>query len=46
LSDEILFGRLYNGGNVFIDVDNEKLTFNYNVKASLSKQAKELETSD
>jgi ATP-dependent Clp protease ATP-binding subunit ClpA len=46
LSDEILFGRLYNGGNVFIDVDNEKLTFNYNIKASLSKQAKELETSD
>ncbi|HSQ87088.1 MAG TPA: AAA family ATPase, partial [Desulfobacterales bacterium] len=46
LSDEILFGRLYNGGKVFIDVDNEKLTFNYNAKASLSKQAKELETSE
>jgi ATP-dependent Clp protease ATP-binding subunit ClpA len=46
LSDEILFGRLYNGGTVLIDVENEKLTFNYNAKASLSEQAKALETSE
>jgi len=46
LSDEILFGRLYNGGKVFIDVENEKLIFTYNAKASLSGQAKELETSE
>jgi ATP-dependent Clp protease ATP-binding subunit ClpA len=29
LSEEVLFGRLIKGGNVYIDVDNEKLTFNY-----------------
>jgi ATP-dependent Clp protease ATP-binding subunit ClpA len=46
LSDEILFGRLYNGGNVLIDVENEKLTFNYNAKTSLSEHAKALETSE
>jgi ATP-dependent Clp protease ATP-binding subunit ClpA len=46
LSDEILFGRLYNGGNVRIGVENEKLTFNYNAKTSLSKHAKALETSE
>jgi ATP-dependent Clp protease ATP-binding subunit ClpA len=39
LSDEILFGRLEKGGKVYIDVENSKLTFNYNPKASLSKNA-------
>ncbi|MFC1811621.1 ATP-dependent Clp protease ATP-binding subunit ClpA [Thermodesulfobacteriota bacterium] len=29
LSDEILFGRLTKGGTVFIDIENDKLTFNY-----------------
>ena len=29
LADEILFGRLEKGGRVFIDFDNEKLTFKY-----------------
>jgi ATP-dependent Clp protease ATP-binding subunit ClpA len=32
LADEILFGRLDKGGNVLIDVENEKLTFNYSAK--------------
>ncbi len=44
LSDEILFGRLDRGGNVFIDVENEKLTFNYNAKTSLSEDIRALET--
>jgi ATP-dependent Clp protease ATP-binding subunit ClpA len=44
LSDEILFGRLNKGGNVFIDVENEKLTFNYNAKTSLSEPVRESET--
>jgi ATP-dependent Clp protease ATP-binding subunit ClpA len=35
LSDEILFGRLEKGGKVMIDVENSKLTFNYNPKDSL-----------
>jgi len=30
LSDEILFGQLEKGGRVFIDVENDKLTFSYN----------------
>jgi ATP-dependent Clp protease ATP-binding subunit ClpA len=30
LSDEILFGRLEKGGRVMIDVENSKLSFNYN----------------
>ena len=29
LSDEILFGRLVKGGEVFIDLDSDKLTFSY-----------------
>ena len=29
LSDEILFGSLANGGDVFIDLENDKLTFEY-----------------
>jgi len=29
LADEILFGRLENGGNVFIDVAEDKLVFDY-----------------
>jgi len=29
LSDEILFGRLTKGGTVFIDIEKDKLTFNY-----------------
>ena len=29
LSNEILFGRLENGGEVFIDVENDKLAFEY-----------------
>ncbi len=29
LSNEILFGRLDNGGEVFIDFENDKLTFEY-----------------
>lgn len=29
LSEEVLFGRLYKGGNVFIDLDKDKLTFEY-----------------
>ena len=29
LSDEILFGRLESGGEVFIDLENDKLTFDY-----------------
>jgi ATP-dependent Clp protease ATP-binding subunit ClpA len=29
ISDEILFGRLTKGGTVFIDIENDKLTFNY-----------------
>jgi ATP-dependent Clp protease ATP-binding subunit ClpA len=44
LSDEILFGKLNKGGNVLIDVENEKLTFNYNAKTSLSEDTRELET--
>ena len=44
LSDEILFGRLNKGGNVHIDVENEKLIFNYNVKTSLSKNVRASET--
>ena len=35
LSDEILFGRLEKGGRVMIDVENSKLTFNYNPQDSL-----------
>jgi len=30
LSDEILFGRLVKGGEVFVDLKNDKLTFSYN----------------
>jgi ATP-dependent Clp protease ATP-binding subunit ClpA len=30
LTDEILFGRLEKGGDAFIDVENDTLTFNYN----------------
>jgi ATP-dependent Clp protease ATP-binding subunit ClpA len=44
LSDEILFGRLDKGGNVLIDVENEKLTFSYNAKTSISEDTMELET--
>ena len=44
LSDEILFGRLNKGGNVFIDVENEKLTFNFNTKISLSENIRASET--
>jgi ATP-dependent Clp protease ATP-binding subunit ClpA len=44
LSDEILFGRLDNGGKVLIDVENEKLTFDYNAKTSISEDTRELET--
>jgi len=44
LSDEILFGRLDKGGNVLIDVEDEKLTFYYNAKTSLSEDTRELET--
>jgi len=29
LSDEILFGRLEKGGDVFIDIEDDKLTFDY-----------------
>ena len=29
LSDEILFGSLANGGDIFIDLENDKLTFEY-----------------
>ncbi|MBW2571565.1 MAG: ATP-dependent Clp protease ATP-binding subunit ClpA [Deltaproteobacteria bacterium] len=29
LSDEILFGRLVKGGEVFVDLENDKLTFSY-----------------
>jgi ATP-dependent Clp protease ATP-binding subunit ClpA len=29
LADEILFGRLEKGGEVFIDVENDKLAFDY-----------------
>jgi ATP-dependent Clp protease ATP-binding subunit ClpA len=29
LSEEVLFGKLFKGGKVFIDLDKEKLTFNY-----------------
>jgi ATP-dependent Clp protease ATP-binding subunit ClpA len=29
LSDEILFGKLQNGGHVALDLDDEKLTFNF-----------------
>ena len=32
LTDEILFGKLENGGNVTIGVANEKLTFAYDAK--------------
>ena len=39
LSDEILFGRLEKGGNVWIDVENSKLAFNYNTKTSLKENA-------
>jgi ATP-dependent Clp protease ATP-binding subunit ClpA len=39
LSDEILFGRLEKGGSVLIDVENSKLTFNYNPKTSLKENA-------
>ncbi len=39
LSDEILFGRLEKGGSVLIDVENSKLTFNYNPKNSLKENA-------
>lgn len=39
LSDEILFGRLKKGGNVFIDVDKNKdsFSFKYNFKEKSSK---------
>ena len=29
LSEEVLFGKLFRGGKVFIDLDKEKLTFDY-----------------
>jgi ATP-dependent Clp protease ATP-binding subunit ClpA len=29
LSDEILFGKLQNGGHVALDLADEKLTFNF-----------------
>ncbi len=32
LSDEVLFGRLHRGGKVFIDTDNDRLTFKYEDK--------------
>ena len=44
LSDEILFGRLDKGGNVLIDVENEKLTFDYEAKTSLSENIMASET--
>ena len=44
LSDEILFGRLDKGGNVFIDVENEKLIFIYDAKTSLSEDIMASET--
>ena len=44
LSDEILFGRLDKGGNVLIDVENEKLTFNYKARTSLSEDIMASET--
>ncbi len=34
LSEEVLFGKLHKGGNVSIDVKNNKLTFNYKAKDS------------
>jgi len=34
LSEEVLFGKLHRGGNVSIDVKNNKLTFNYKAKDS------------
>jgi ATP-dependent Clp protease ATP-binding subunit ClpA len=34
LSEEVLFGKLHRGGNVSIDVENNKLTFNYKAKDS------------
>ena len=30
LSEEVLFGKLFRGGEVFIDLDMDKLTFRYN----------------
>ena len=44
LADEILFGRLDKGGNVLIDVENEKLTFNYKARTSLSEDIMASET--
>ncbi len=32
LSEEVLFGKLFKGGKVFIDLDNEKLIFDYSQK--------------
>ena len=32
LSEEVLFGKLFKGGKVFIDLDKEKLTFDYSGK--------------
>jgi ATP-dependent Clp protease ATP-binding subunit ClpA len=29
LSDEILFGQLEKGGDIFIDIENDKLAFDY-----------------
>jgi ATP-dependent Clp protease ATP-binding subunit ClpA len=39
LSDEILFGRLEKGGRVMIDVENSKLSFNYNPQGLLMENA-------
>jgi ATP-dependent Clp protease ATP-binding subunit ClpA len=32
LSEEVLFGKLFKGGNVYIDIANDKLTFKYSQK--------------
>jgi ATP-dependent Clp protease ATP-binding subunit ClpA len=32
LSEEVLFGKLFKGGKVYIDLDKDKLTFNYSPK--------------
>jgi ATP-dependent Clp protease ATP-binding subunit ClpA len=29
LSEEVLFGKLFKGGRVLIDIDNDNLTFDY-----------------
>ncbi len=38
LSDEILFGRLEKGGKVFVDIENDALSFNFSETLHISRQ--------